>query len=156
MTAKAMKLLIDSDVISALSSPERPEFQTVQAFFNSFGGKAKIWLSMITVMEIQYNISDIAGQPEKSRLCANLEVFKHKFDITNISFESAEIYGDLKYNFKQRTGISSKALKRHNIDIALASVAIANDMTLVSQDKIYRDHLQHLDARLKHLYWKTE
>lgn len=151
-----MKLLIDSDVIGALSNPEKAEFQTVQGFFNGFGGKAKIWLSMLTVMEMQYNIADIADPLEKTKLQGNLEVFKQSFDVINLSFESAQIYGDLKHRYKKKTGINQKALKRHNIDIALASIAIANDMTLVSQDKIYQEHLQTVDARLKHLYWKPE
>ena len=148
-----MKLLIDSDVVSALSSPEFPEYQLIQQFFNQYH-TAKIHLSILTVFEVEFNIASFKSDKHRQQQRDNLNVFKNAFGHVDLCFDSATQYGQLKHTFRTRTGTSKSALKRHNIDIALASVAIANDMTLVSEDKIYQEHLQPLDSRLKHLYWK--
>lgn len=148
-----MKILIDSDVISAFGNPESEEYQKIIAYFSSFPEAPEICLSMLTVYEMEYSLSAFTDEEEKEKTARIFQQFKDSLTIINLSFASAEVYGKLRFDFKKKTGINSKALKRHNIDIALASLAIANRCTLLSRDGIYKDHLQHIEPRLKYQNW---
>jgi predicted nucleic acid-binding protein len=152
-----MNILIDSDVVSAFTGSDEVKYQTIQTYFSRFKEPPTIFLSMLTIYEMEYSLAAFIEekQEEKRQVQKNFELFKETLPNLNLSFESARIYGQLKHQFRQKTGIPKKALKRHNIDIALASIAIAHDCLLVSQDGIYADHLQPLDARLKYQNWNT-
>ena len=73
-----MKLLIDSDVVSALSSPEFPEYQRIQQFFNQYH-TAKIHLSILTVFEVEFNIASFKSDKHRQQQRDNLNVFKNAF-----------------------------------------------------------------------------
>ena len=148
-----MRILIDSDVISAISSPERAEFKIIRRFLDGLPEVPQIHLSMLTILEVEFNIASFKNDKNRAIQRSNLEVFKDHFEIVQITFKTAETYGKLKQAFKEKTGISKVPLKKHNIDIALASTAIAYDFILVGQDRIYSEHLKTLDARLKHMSW---
>lgn len=148
-----MKILIDSDVISSLGKPSSIEYQQVTSFLSSFTDDTEVCLSMLTIYEMEYSLAAFTDTEQKEKAFIIFNRLKESLTIINLSFESAKIYGEIKQNFKRRTGIKRAALKRHNIDIALASVAIANDCLLISQDSIYQEHLQAIDPRLQYKNW---
>lgn len=148
-----MKILIDSDVISALSSPEREEYQQIRRFISSMDEAPYIYLSMLTVFEIEFNIASFKNESDRDSMRKSFNAMVEHFNVLNIDLNSARIYGEMKQCLRERTGINKNALKRHNIDIALASVAIANDCTVISRDKIYAEHLQKIDVRLQYQQW---
>lgn len=148
-----MNFLIDSDVVSALSNPKSLECREAISFLHSFSHPPVLHLSMITVLEVEFNIASFKDKDNKKVMRNVLEDLKSDFNILNLDFNQARIYGELKQGMRNRTGINKNALKRHNIDIALASVAIANDCTLISRDKIYSEHLQVINPDLKHQIW---
>jgi predicted nucleic acid-binding protein len=48
------------------------------------------------------------------------------------------IFGEIRSEYRKRTGISNQALKKHTVDMILASEAICNDMVLVYNDNIHQ------------------
>jgi len=58
----------------------------------------------------------------------------------------------LKIAYKNHTGISKKDAKKNDIDLLIASTAIALDATLVSNDRIFKT-LSEIDSRLKYENW---
>ena len=52
----------------------------------------------------------------------------------------ADIYGDLKAIYRQKTGMSSKAATRYNVDIILASVALVPAAVSPPQNYSFESH----------------
>lgn len=148
-----MKIILDSDFISGLSNPESDNYKQAVAFINSLPEKTEICVSILTIYEVQFGKFLDTNIERKERVEKTLHWINESFSILNLSFEDSEIYGELKCLFKRKTGMNQDALKRHNIDLALASVAIANDCIVISKDKIYSNHLQGLSENLQHKKW---
>lgn len=50
---------------------------------------------------------------------------------------SAPIFGEIKALLKQEKGLSRKQMRKHNIDIMLASTSISTSSVLIGSDGIY-------------------
>lgn len=148
-----MKIIIDSDFISGLSNPDSVNYYQAISFINSLPEDTEICVSILTIYEVQFGRFLDTDTERKERVLKTLETMKSSFSIVNLSFDDSEIYGMLKSQFKTKTGMNQDTLKRHNIDIALASVAIVNNCVIVSRDKIYTDHLQFLNPKLQYKVW---
>lgn len=53
--------------------------------------------------------------------------------------QTAPIFGELKSRLKREKQLSRRAMRKHNIDIMLASTAIGASATLIGMDRIYHD-----------------
>jgi len=148
-----MKYLLDSDALSILTNPNSESRANMEKYLFSLGEKTVIYLCYLTVYEFEFSISSCSNLDTKERINKSLTEIKDYFSFINLGFEDAKIYGELKAGFRKKTGINQKSLKRHNLDIALASIAIANNCIIVSKDKIYKDHLQKIDNRLQCESW---
>ena len=62
---------------------------------------------------------------------------KANFEMASLSIASAEMFGVLKKQFKDSSMISKENIKKHTIDIMLASCAISDNYIIVSNDKIF-------------------
>lgn len=148
-----MKYILDSDAISTLINPESTDKEAIHQLFLSLGEKAVLSLSILTIYEFEFSIASCADSGKKERIQRVLSELKAQFSIVSLGFDDATVYGNLKARFREKTGMNQNSLKRHNLDIALASVAIANDCIIISKDKIYKEHLQSIDSRLQCLSW---
>lgn len=148
-----MKYLLDSDALSILTNPNSESRKDIDKYFYSLGEKSTLYLCYFTVYEFEFSIASCPNRETKERINKSLDEIKDYFSFINLGFEDAKVYGKLKAGFRKRTGINQKSLKRHNLDIALASVAIANNCIIVSKDKIYIEHLQKIDSRLQCESW---
>lgn len=146
-----MNYLLDSDAISALIKPAKPAYFDILSFLSQASNPA-LKLSILTIYEFEFNIAR-RPEEEKAGLRSLLNQTFDAFEEIPLGRKDAQIYGELKSGFLKQTGISTNALKRHNMDIALASVAIANDFILVSRDKIYATHLQSINPSLQQITW---
>lgn len=149
-----MQYLLDSDAVTALTNPTSQDGVHIQKYFASLGRKSVISLCILTIYEFEFSVASCSDEDKKSRIQQSLDSLKKSFSIVGLGFEDAKVYGKLKAGFREKTGINQNALKRHNLDIALASVAIANNCVIVSRDAIYKNHLQKIDSRLLCDNWK--
>jgi predicted nucleic acid-binding protein len=148
-----MKILLDSDFLSALGNPHTDIHKQAIQYIAKFPEDTLLCVSLLTIYEMQYGIAKDTDKDRKERVRELITNIKNTFSMINLSFSDAEIYGEIKNHFEKKTGMNQKEIKKHNIDIALASVAIANNCILVSRDKIYTQHLQKIDTRLKCQNW---
>ena len=63
-----------------------------------------------------------------------------------------DIFANLKTKYKKATGINKNAIKRHNLDLLIASTAIAMDAIIVSDDGIF-EKLMEIEPLLKYENW---
>jgi predicted nucleic acid-binding protein len=64
----------------------------------------------------------------------------------------AEVFAQLKNAYRLRTGARERDSVRHNVDLILASTALAEGTVLVSNDRIFRA-LAELEPRLTVERW---
>jgi predicted nucleic acid-binding protein len=149
-----MKYLLDTNILSYLEEAASPFHAKTKASFSRLSDDHDVLIPILILYELRYSVS--AAVPEKAkRLDVLVRSYLRKFPILQITEKGAEIFGDIKVKYrKNRPGINQTALDRHNIDFILASSAIAENATLVSNDKIFLA-VKDAEPALKLENWAT-
>lgn len=150
-----MVYLLDSDAVSALITPERESHKIFMSYAENTSGDDRFCLSVLTLYELEYSLHSFTDKEKKKELSLNLKALKNSFDIIGLSADDASVYGALKAGYKKHTGMNKKAIRKHNLDIGLASLAITHDFTLISGDSIYLA-LQEVSPKLQYENWLKE
>jgi predicted nucleic acid-binding protein len=146
-----MNYLIDSNVISELYDTTATNHANISRKLNNLSNNDRVFVSIITLYELEYAYCN--APIEKSEIIRNDIIHVRKnFDIAALSVLSSEIFGRLKKQYKDEFMINKENIKKHNIDIMLASQAIDRQCILVSGDKIYQT-LKNMDNRLNNEDW---
>jgi predicted nucleic acid-binding protein len=148
-----MNYLLDLDTVTALSQPTSPYHETVKHYVKHLSEKDKIYLSILSIYELRYSLSNTQDEEKKTDILKLINWCKKFFEILPLSEAGAEFYGELKAGLKKKTGMNRKAIKKHNIDIVLAATALDHDCVLVAKDGIYKDHLVLINPQLRHEDW---
>jgi len=64
------------------------------------------------------------------------KTFIDLFDVLPLTLEGARLYGEIKAQYENHTGIGKTEIKRHTVDFILAGTAIEMDAIVVSDDRI--------------------
>ena len=150
-----MIYLLDSDAVAALITPERESHKYIMNHISVLHKSDSFCLSILTIYEFEYSIYSYTDEYKKEEAIKSLETLKNSFDIVNLGEKDATTYGKLKTGYKRHTGVQRKALRKHNMDIALASLSIAKGFTLISGDSIYKI-LQEVEPDFKYENWLKE
>ncbi len=145
------RYLLDTNIVSILQS-KSTDATKILTKLQSLDSSDEIAISIIVLYELVYGIEDIADKNEQLKAKRGLEFVREYLSIIPLDTKEVEIFSSLKVKFKAHTGISQNAIKRHNLDLLIASTAIAIDATLVSHDKIYYT-LSEIEPLLKHEDW---
>ncbi len=92
---------------------------------NSFHSKSEIYLSSVTIAELHYGIQ------KSKRIAENTEALKDfltPFKVLDFSLPSAEIFGAVRSKLEGAGKIIGP------YDLQIASIAMANDLTLVTNN----------------------
>lgn len=120
-----MNYLLDTNICIYIikKSPEKV-IKKLESIPND-EGKNEIYLSSVTVSELYY------GVEKSSQLEKNLEALKGfltPFQIINFDHESAEVFG------RVRSDLERKGTVIGPYDLQIASIAIAHDLVLVTNN----------------------
>jgi predicted nucleic acid-binding protein len=103
---------------------------------------SEVAISVLTLYELTYGF---LRNPAHSRLLSILG--EERVAIVPPPEAGAMVFAVLKRAYRGRTGAREKVIGRHNIDLILASTAIAGSAVLVSNDRIFRT-LAEVEPRL--------
>jgi predicted nucleic acid-binding protein len=131
-----MKYVLDTNIVSYSINRRSPFHTNVIAHLSRIAESDTICISVLTFYEAEYGILSVTPE-HKERVSKAREIMLRPFDILPVSIEGAHTFGHIKRAYRKKTGISQKILDQHNIDFILASSAIAENATLVSNDKIF-------------------
>lgn len=120
-----MNYLLDTNICIYIikKSPEQV-LKKLESIVKS-EGKNKIFLSSVTVSELYYGAAK-SSQSEKN--IDALKGFLAPFEIVDFDRASAEVFG------RVRTGLERKGTIIGPYDLQIASIAIAHDLTLVTNN----------------------
>jgi predicted nucleic acid-binding protein len=139
-----MKYLFDSNTVSDLYDTKSNHHISITEKISSLGDTDSISISIVTLYELEYAYCN-APDNKKEIIRNDINHLKSHFEIVPLSLVSSGMFGLLKKKFKDSRMISKENIKKHNIDIMLASCAICENYILISADGIYQDLKQFSD-----------
>ena len=98
--------------------------------------ESEFCVSILCHYELAYSLEN-SSQEEKERIEKLIQEVENHYPTLELTKPQAKQFGEIKKSLKETGNISSKNMKRHNIDIMLASTAIVEECILVSNDEIY-------------------
>ncbi len=141
--------LLDTNIISHLADPLSPLHENVLKNIRSLEQDDVVCVSILSLYEYEYAIHT-ADKDLSDGLMRTRKTVLDLFSVIPLSLEGSAIYGQLKAHFRNNTGIDKNAIKRHSIDLMIASSSIAAGAVLVSEDKIFQSFMMfHTDFRLE-------
>ncbi|EDN65879.1 hypothetical protein BGP_2228 [Beggiatoa sp. PS] len=130
--------LLDTDIVSYCGDDQSPHYTSVIQNLKKLAPTDKIYLSDLSVYEYKAGLYFLA-EKERIRILNGFNNIMQYINRLPLSPEKGgRIFGEIRSEYQKRTGISNNALKKHTIDMILASEAICNDMILVYNDKIHQ------------------
>lgn len=115
--------LLDTNIVSHIV---RNESKVIQKLFSL--PTSAIYISVITYAEIQYGLQK---RPGAKTLRNTINELLKRVEIIEWDQRAANIYG------KVRTELEVRGKSMDSMDLLIASQAIANKMTIVSDDKVF-------------------
>jgi predicted nucleic acid-binding protein len=133
------KYLLDTNTISYLyDSASEFHVKTIQRL-KSLSSTAEVFFSILTLFELEYGVARTTTLEIASKFQKTKEVIKKHYSIITLLENQVEIFANLKQKYQKKIGISKKSLDKHNVDLMIASTAIAENAILVSNDKIFKE-----------------
>ena len=151
-----MKYIFDLDTLTYLSDPDSPFFKITSKKASQLTPSDVPCISILTLYELQYSLSNTSDSDIREKIRELINWLNEDFEILPLSSSGAEYYGQLKQGFRQKTGINRTAIKKHNIDLILASTALEYDCILVAMDGIYSNHLVKINSNFKTQNWTVD
>lgn len=139
-----MKYLFDSNTISDLYDTTSKHHSKIVEKLNAFDDADSVAISIVSIYELEYAYCN-APDDKKVIIRNDINHLQSHFEIMPLSLSGAEIFGVLKKKLRDSRMISKENIKKHNIDIMLASCAICENYILISADGIYQDLKQFSD-----------
>jgi predicted nucleic acid-binding protein len=130
-----MNYILDTNIISTLASESKNGILGNKLL--TLSDNDKLSVSVLTLYEENYGLKNCIDKARKKRFRTNIYLIQKFFEIIPLDLKEAEIYADLKVAYKNYTGINKKSMKKNDIDLLIASSAIAKNAILVSNDKIF-------------------
>lgn len=130
--------LLDTDIVSYCGDDQSLYYSSVIQNLKKLSPIDKIYLSDLSVYEYKAGLYLLAEE-ERARILKGFNNIMQYINILPLNLEKGgRIFGEIRSEYRKRTGISNQALKKHTVDMILASEAICNDMILVYNDNIHQ------------------
>jgi predicted nucleic acid-binding protein len=147
-----MNYILDTNIISQLLDDQSKGFKNIKKKFNTLNENSdNVLMSIVSLYELEFGYSN-APDHKKQIIKDDIEYLNDFLSIIPLSKKGSSIFGELKTSIKDKRNITQENMKKHNIDIMIASTAIAENCTLVSNDSIYNS-LSQINPSLKVEDW---
>lgn len=143
--------MFDSNVVSDIYNVSSINHITVIKKLLSLKENDDICISILTLYEFEYAFANSPEQ-KKAEIQMTIQQIQKDFIILPLTLAEAKIFGNLKGSFKELRKVNQENLKKHSLDLMIASSALGQNITLVSADKIYKD-ISLLNPELKLENW---
>jgi predicted nucleic acid-binding protein len=131
------RYILDTNILTDLEYPDTPAYHIIMNKIGSLSEESEVFFSIISAYEYQHGIAK-ASEPLAENLKNAWETFIDLFDVLPLTLEGARLYGEIKSQYENHTGIGKTEIKRHTVDFILAGTAIEMDAVVVSDDRIFQ------------------
>lgn len=145
------RYILDTNIVSDLQTETKLGSKILEKLKN-LDTDDEVSVSIIVLYELVYGLNNISDEEQKKAVEQGIEFIKEYLTIIPLDMKEVDIFAKLKTKYKQATGINKNAIKRHNLDLLIASTAIAMDAIIVSDDGIF-EKLVEIEPMLKYENW---
>ena len=145
------RYLLDTNIVSDLQTDTEAGAKILNKLKHLDRGD-EVAVSIIVLYELTYGLHNLVDKRQKGAVQQGIDFIKEYLTIVPLDLKEVDIFAQLKIRYKQATGITKNAIKRHNLDLLIASTAIAIDAVLVSDDALF-GKLAKIEPRLKYENW---
>jgi len=145
------RYILDTNIVSKLQTDSQESIKIVEKLKN-LNSDDEVSVSIIVLYELVYGLNNIKDKKQQDLVQEGIDFIKKYLSIIPLDMKEVDIFALLKTKYKQATGISKNAIKRHNLDLLIASSAIALDAIIVSNDAIFKK-LSEIEPLLKYEDW---
>ena len=146
------KYILDTNIASLLGSEETQENQKIYEKFYQLDDEDVVMVSIVTLYEATYGLKHSEDEEQQEEIRQNIAYIRKYFEIIPLDLREMELFADLKVLYKKKTGINKKAMKKNDLDILIASTAMAENATLISDDSIF-EKLSEIEPKFKWENW---
>ncbi|MBF0243616.1 MAG: type II toxin-antitoxin system VapC family toxin, partial [Desulfamplus sp.] len=141
--------------VAFLYDDQRPENSPITAQLESLQNDDLVCISILSLFEFEYSFANTTEPVKKSQIRNTIDNIQYNsfFNILSLNTEIARIYGEVKSLLKNREQISRNNIKKHNIDIMLASTALQEECIIISGDNIYLTIAKYKPALQIQTWW---
>ena len=148
------KYILDTNIASLLGSKETKENRKIYEKFYQLNDEDVVMVSIVTLYEATYGLKHSEDEEQQEEIRQNIAYIRKYFEIIPLDLREMELFADLKVLYKKKTGINKKAMKKNDLDILIASTAMAESATLISDDGIF-EKLSDIEPKFKWENWLT-
>jgi predicted nucleic acid-binding protein len=145
------KYIFDTNITSTLGRDDKASNDLLNRI-SELSDEDMICVSVLTLYESNYGLKNSKSDLQKQEISKNINFIQKYFEVIPLDLKEMDIFANLKVAYKNHTGITKRDAKKNDIDLLIASSAIAENAVLVSNDKIFLT-LSELDANLKYENW---
>jgi len=131
------RYILDTNIVSNLQTDSENGLKILEKL-KSLYADDEVSVSIIVLYELVYGLNNIVDEDEQKAVKEGIDFIKEYLSIIPLDMKEVEIFASLKTKYKASTGINKNAIKRHNLDLLIASTAIALDAIIVSNDAIFK------------------
>lgn len=124
-----MPYLLDTNLVSYLME-KRPSIVTMAA---EAGGVSNLTIATITLAELRYGVELLPESKRKRERLASLDAVLKSMEVRPFTEDAAKMFG------RAGAKLKSAGVGFDFPDLAIASVALAEDRTVASNDRFFRD-----------------
>lgn len=145
------RYILDTNIVSDLQTDSTAGLKILEKL-KSLNVDDEVLVSIVVLYELVYGLNNIVDKEQIGAVEEGIEFIKEYLTIVPLDMKEVDIFAKLKTKYRQATGINKNAIKRHNLDLLIASTAIAMDAIMVSDDKIF-EKLMEIEPLLKYENW---
>ncbi len=145
------KYILDTNIASLLGSKGEKN-RLLMDKLSDLQDEDRVMVSIITLYEVYYGLKNSQNDSQKNEISKNIVLIQKFFEIVPLDLKEMELYADLKVLYKKHTGINKKSMKKNDLDILIASTAIAENAILISDDGIF-EKLSEIEPKFKWENW---
>ena len=145
------RYILDTNIVSNLQQDNENGLKVLEKL-KSLNAEDEVSVSIIVLYELVYGLNNISDEEQKEAVEQGIDFIKEYLSVISLDMKEVDIFAKLKVKYKKFTGINKNAIKRHNLDLLIASTAIAMDATIVSNDRIF-EKLMEIEPKLKYENW---
>jgi len=138
------KYLLDTNIPVYLETPDSPFHHPVKESFKLLQDEDQLFVSVLTLYELYYGMTlrKKGGREQfAAQTLLTIEEIEKRFTLLPLTGTGAPIFGEIKARYKERSREQEEeqeTIKKHDVDLILASTAIEYDLIVVSNDNIFQ------------------
>jgi len=146
-----MNYLFDTDSINFFFKQSLPQYPYIRKRVASLDDNAILQVSALSIAELEYSLF-LASEGKKGEIITLLDQVRKNLSVVPFTDSAAVSYAEFKGKLKQKLRISTENMKKHNIDIMLASTALCENAVLISADGLY-EKLAEMTPQFQYENW---